>query len=123
MAWEQCGRDWVAAADTRRADLTAQRQATLDSQPCAPHPLPGGPACLAEVLGRLPKRDHERQPRRAQTISQLAPLLPPAPADSSPKSRTNQIGRAMTTMISDDAGIPCASKNWATAVARWYDRT
>jgi hypothetical protein len=52
VAWEQCWRDWVAAADTRRADLAAQRQAALDSQPCASQPPPGGPACLAEVLGR-----------------------------------------------------------------------
>ena len=60
VAWEQCGRGWVAAADTRRADLAAQRQAALDSQPCGSQSLPSGPACLAEVLGRLPKSEHER---------------------------------------------------------------
>ncbi len=51
VAWEQCRRDWVAAADTRRAALAAQRRAALDSPPGVPKPPPGGPACLAELLG------------------------------------------------------------------------
>jgi len=51
LAWEQCRRDWKVAADERRAALAAQRQAALDSQASAPPPS-GGPAYLAEILGR-----------------------------------------------------------------------
>jgi hypothetical protein len=51
LAWEQCRRDWEVAADEHRAALAAQREAALDSQASAPPPS-GGPACLAEILGR-----------------------------------------------------------------------
>ena len=37
--------------DACNAALATQRQASLDSEPCAPHPS-GDPAYLAEVLGR-----------------------------------------------------------------------
>ena len=50
-AWEYCRRDWEAADDACNAALATQRQAALDSKPCAPQP-PGDPAYLAEVLGR-----------------------------------------------------------------------
>ena len=49
VAWEQCRRDWEAAAEPDRASLAAQRQAALDTQ--TPQPPSGGPAYLAEVLG------------------------------------------------------------------------
>lgn len=51
VAWERCRRDWEAAGDACNAALATQRQAALDSEPCAPQP-PGDPAYLAEVLGR-----------------------------------------------------------------------
>lgn len=44
-AWDRCRRDWEAAGDTGRADQAARRRA-------APQPPIGGPAYLAEVLGR-----------------------------------------------------------------------
>ena len=50
VAWERCRRDWEAAADTRLADLAAERQTALDIQ--TSWPPSGGPAYLAEVLGR-----------------------------------------------------------------------
>ena len=51
-AWERCRRDWEAADDAHRAELAAQRQAALDPRTCGPQPRIGGPAYLAEVLGR-----------------------------------------------------------------------
>jgi hypothetical protein len=44
-AWERCRRDWDAAGDDDRAGQAARRQAV-------PQPPAGGPAYLAEVLGR-----------------------------------------------------------------------
>jgi hypothetical protein len=44
-AWERCRRDWDAAGDDDRAGQAARRQAV-------PQPSAGGPAYLAEVLGR-----------------------------------------------------------------------
>jgi hypothetical protein len=44
-AWDRCRRDWEAADDADRADQAARRQA-------APQPPIGGPAYLAETLGR-----------------------------------------------------------------------
>ena len=51
-AWERCRRDWEAAGDTRRAELAAQRQAGPLPRAGGPRQGTGGPACLAEVLGR-----------------------------------------------------------------------
>jgi hypothetical protein len=51
-AWERCRRDWEAADDAHRAELAAQRQAALDPRACGPQSRLGGPAYLAEVLGR-----------------------------------------------------------------------
>ena len=52
VAWEQCQGDWEAAGDADRARLAAQRQAALGPRTCGPQPPLGGPAYLAEVLGR-----------------------------------------------------------------------
>lgn len=51
-AWERCRRDWEAADDAHRAELAAQRQAALDPRTRGPQPRIGGPAHMAEVLGR-----------------------------------------------------------------------
>jgi hypothetical protein len=63
-AWERCRRDWEAAGDADRGYLAALRQAALDPRTCVPQPPSaaaaeiarqapvGGPAYLAEVLGR-----------------------------------------------------------------------
>jgi hypothetical protein len=45
VAWARCGRDWEAAGDADRAGQAARRQAD-------PPPPAGGPAYLAETLGR-----------------------------------------------------------------------
>ncbi len=70
-SWERCRRDWEVAGDADRAYLAAVRQAALDPRTCLPQPpsrtaaeiarqVPiGGPAYLAEVLGRL----NEQGPR------------------------------------------------------------
>lgn len=49
-AWERCRGDWEAVGDGCNAALAAQRQAALDTKPCA-SPPPGDPAFLAEVIG------------------------------------------------------------------------
>ena len=47
-AWDRCRRDWEAAGDADRADQAARRQAKVETT----QPPAGGPAYLAETLGR-----------------------------------------------------------------------
>ena len=47
-AWDRCRRDWEAADDGDRADQAARRQAMVETT----QPQVGGPAYLAETLGR-----------------------------------------------------------------------
>lgn len=46
--WDRCRRDWEAAGDADRADQAARRQAEVETA----QPPAGGPAYLAETLGR-----------------------------------------------------------------------